>query len=170
MVGGRPVIVGFEHVGPARVLVHRLKYEGVTAVAGVFAAHLADRIDGPLSGVTFVPRVRSRRWRYGIDQGVVLARALAIRLDVPLIRTLDAGWWSPPSAGAPAALRSAPRFAAKRSIRPVGEARWILVDDVMTTGATLAAAAGRLEESFRADVRCVVATSASEVTSLSSRR
>jgi predicted amidophosphoribosyltransferase len=168
-VDGHRVIAGLEHRGPARILVHRLKYEAMLEAARVLAPLLSRQIDYPVDAVTYVPRVLARRWRYGIDQSRELAGAVAAELAVPMIRSLEAQWWSPPSAGAPAASRRPPGFSI-RTRSPMRAGRLLVVDDVLTTGATLRGAAQKLREEFRIDVRLAVATSATEVTSLRSRR
>ena len=166
---GHLVVAGLEHRGPARILVHRLKYEAMLEAARVLAPLVSRQIDYRVDAVTYVPRVLARRWRYGIDQSRELARAVAAELAVPMIRSLEAPWWSPPSAGAPAASRRPPGFSI-RSRSPMPAGRLLVVDDVVTTGATLRGAAQKLREEFLIDVRMAVATSATEVTSLRSRR
>lgn len=166
---GHRVVAGLEHRGPGRILVHRLKYEAMLEAARVLAPLVTRQVDYRVDAVTYVPRVLARRWRYGIDQSRELARAVAAELAVPMIRSLEAPWWSPPSAGAPAASRRPPGFSIRnRSPMPAG--RLLVVDDVLTTGATLRGAAQKLREEFLIDVRLAVATSATEVTSLRSRR
>lgn len=169
-IDGDRLVAAFEHRGPARVLVHRLKYEGIRSAATVFGLPLVQMIDFPVDAVTYVPRVATRRWRYGIDQSKELARAIGSELGVPVVRLLDPGWWSPVSAGAPKAERRTPRFViTPRQLMHDG-ASWLLVDDVLTTGATMRSAAQKIREKFPGDVRSAVATSASEVTSLRARR
>ena len=169
IVDGHRVVTGLEHRGPARILIHRLKYEAMLEAAQVLAPLVSSQLDYPVDAVTYVPRVLARRWRYGIDQSRELARAIAAELGVPTIRSLQPPWWSPPSAGAPAASRRPPAFSIRRRL-PIPTGRWLIVDDVLTTGATLGQAAQKLREEFLIDVRLAVATSATEVTSLRSRR
>lgn len=169
IVDGHRVVGALEHRGPARILVHRLKYEAMLEAARVLGPLVSRQIDYRVDAVTYVPRVLARRWRYGIDQSRELARAVAAELAVPMIQSLEAPWWSPPSAGAPAASRRPPGFSI-RNRSPIPSGRLLVVDDVLTTGATLGGAAHILREEFLLDVRLAVATSATEVTSLRSRR
>jgi predicted amidophosphoribosyltransferase len=170
LVDGRIVRAAFEHSGPARVLVHRLKYEGVRAAGRVLGGAMAGRIRFPVDAVTYVPRVHLRRWRYGIDQSLELARVVAAELGLPVVAALHPGWWSPASAGARAADRQAPIFTVQAKELGTDLLSLVVVDDVLTTGSTLARAAGTLQTNFPINVQSVVATSASEVTSLRSRR
>lgn len=166
LVDGHSVLAGFRHEGAARVLVHRLKYEGIVQAADVLAAQMAARIFFPVRAVSYVPRVMSRRWRYGIDQGAVLADRVGRHIEAPVISILTAAAWGRPSAGARATARVAPRFGIRLMQLPENPGRLVLIDDVVTTGATLRSAAQTLQSGTGQNVQCVVATSVSEVTSL----
>jgi len=154
--GGLLVGSGFVHDGPARVLIHRLKYQGIVQAAGPLAERMAVLLDGREGTLVPVTRVVLRTWRYGIDPGRELTRALAAitgraRADV-LVRPL----WAAGHAGVDRARRAQIRFGA-RSIPP---GPLILIDDVLTTGATLSAARRAVGESV---ISGVTATSAGRV-------
>ena len=99
--------------------------------------------DGDVDAVSWVPLSRRRRAARGFDQALALARVVAPRLDLPLVpllgRVADAG----PQAqrgGAERRLAMRDVFAA----RGRSPERVLLVDDVLTTGATAGACAEAL--------------------------
>jgi predicted amidophosphoribosyltransferase len=130
-------VAAFEHVGPAKALIHGLKYRGVrgyeTLVAGVVASHL------PRLPVVPIPRALSRRLVYGVDAAAVISGAIASELGVPVLDLLQAPIHSRRRAGGDH-RRPVPRF--RLELDPGCQV--ILVDDVVTTGATLLAASGSL--------------------------
>lgn len=135
----------FAHHGAARLMVHRLKYQGLVGVADLLAAAMAPLLPDDASAVVPVPRVWARRWRYGVDPAGELASALGRRRRLPVVHALRSAVWIPRRAGPAPRRRGAPRFS-PGSPAPPGA---VLVDDVITTGLTLAAA-GRVSGLTRA--------------------
>lgn len=131
---GIPVVAAFEHEGVARRLVHQLKYQGVVAVAGLVAEMVAP--DVPELPLVPVPRAMSRRFRYGVDPALELARAIAVRAGVPVVNGLISPIHSRRRAGH---NRNRPPHAYRA--RPFLPGAFVLVDDVLTTGATVLSAA-----------------------------
>jgi ComF family protein len=140
-------LAAFSYAFPADVLVHALKFQGQLAIAGLFGRRLlaelprAERIDVlapvPLSSA----RLRERGYNQSLEIGRALAEAAA-ELDPQLIeRERD----TPPQADLPWAERARNVRGAFRCSRALGGARVAVVDDVMTTGATLDEVAGALK-------------------------
>ena len=156
---GLVVRSAFAHDGTPRNLVHRLKYEGLLPAAHWLAGRMEPLLDGVPGALVPVPRTGTRRLRFGVDAALALALSLSRRTGLPVHRLLRA----PPGArghtGRNSAGRSAPIFFSRPANVPI-----ILVDDVITTGSTLQAAAMRLNGMA---VGAVTATRTLKVTSLS---
>lgn len=153
----------------ARTLVHRLKYDGYEALGPAMATVLARhvRIRQPLCLIP-IPLGRRRLKRRGYNQAEILAHALGETWRVPV---LPAALCRPRETGPQTALDAAAREAnvAGAFSAPAGpptvrwptgrggmrEASVILVDDVLTTGATLSAAAHALSEGGWSDIGAV---------------
>ncbi len=151
----------FAFEGPARASVHHLKYRGVRGVGRALAAAMATCAPAGADVVTWVPLTRRRQAERGFDQARVLAVALGRELDLPVRRLLRRVVANGPQAKRDAAARrSAMRgsFVVRRGIR--APAHVLLVDDVLTTGATAAACAEALLASGVTDVSLVVAARA----------
>jgi predicted amidophosphoribosyltransferase len=154
--GGLPLVAAFEHSGPAPSLVHLLKYRGVVFFADYVAEALATRV--PRLPLVPVPRAMSRRLRYGVDPALEIARRLAIRLEVPVWQILRPPIHARRRAGGDHSVPGS-GFGVRR--RP--SSRVVLVDDVVTTGATIMSACDALGPD-----RVALAASANVVPAVSS--
>ncbi len=135
-IGDLDIDSALEHRGPARRLVHLLKYQGITAAALPLAALMARELKEAPAALVPLPRAWPRRLRYGVDPARQLAGLVAAAIDVPVVDALAAPVWWPSHAGSDRVSRKPPRFMLLRHV-PAGS---VLVDDVLTTGATALAA------------------------------
>ena len=131
------VLAAFTHTQTARILVHRLKYAGMRPAAAVLAAAMVEAMPPEVAALVPVPRAAMRRARYGLDPAIVLAELVSREVGIPLVYVLRAPVWWPANAGKLRTRRRSPSFSALRRA-PIGG---LLIDDVLTTGATLRSAA-----------------------------
>jgi ComF family protein len=157
LVAGVPAWAPVAYDGPARELVKGLKFRGAAGLADAMAAQVvAGAPHGLLEGAALVPvPLHGRRLRRrGFNQAERLALAIAARAGLecaPCLRRLGP---AKPQVGRPRAERLE---AVRESIEATGAAprRAVLVDDVITTGGTLAACAAALRNAGARDVAAV---------------
>ncbi len=120
---------------------HALKYGGRAAYAEIFAAALS-RLPGPRpDGFVPMPLAPARQRERGFNQAGEIARHLGQRLGVPVWQALARTRDTAPQAALPWNTRAANVRGAFAATRSLAGLHLAIVDDVMTTGATLDAAA-----------------------------
>ena len=143
------------YTGAGRELLARLKYRNQRSCVGWLASAMAGALPPKLAvdAVTWAPTSPQRHRSRGFDQAEMLARALGRDISLPvasLLKRVDAAGQT----GRSRSQRSrAPVFAVRRSPPPAV----LVVDDVITTGATLQAAARSLVGAGAERVGAVVA-------------
>jgi predicted amidophosphoribosyltransferase len=135
-LGGLAVASAFVHDGSAASLVHRLKYDGIEGAAAILARAMAELVPADAECLVPVPRAVGRRWRYGIDSGQALAVRVGDLTGLPVRAVLARPLWHPRQAGKARDERR--RRSYRRKERVSGA---VVIDDVITTGATVSAAA-----------------------------
>ena len=143
---------------PADALVHALKYEGWMELAGFMARRMASVLnsDDEVEFVTHVPTTPRRRRRRGYDQARVLAKAVAGILGLPCLDALERRGGGTQVRLTPEARRQnvEGKFRVLSASRSrIQGAGVILIDDVLTTGATATAVASVLGEAGARSVR-----------------
>lgn len=144
----------------AASMVTALKNGDRRALVGWLADQLVAELE-PAAGalVTWAPTSRARRRARGFDQAELLARAVARRWGRPCRRLLER-CPGPPQAGRTAReRRSSPAF---QAVGRPGDLV-VVIDDVVTTGATLSAAARALHQAGVPEVIGLVAARAGGV-------
>jgi ComF family protein len=161
--GPLPIRAVGAHEGPLRRAIHRLKYCGDRALAddlgALLAAELARDIASGASVDVVVPVVlhRSRALARGYDQAALLAETVARETGLPVRRALRRIRQSRPQVELDRAARAA--NVRKAFVGEAGSLRKLsvaLIDDVATTGATLADAAAAARAAGARSVRAYV--------------
>ena len=173
-VGGGLELPGLVALGYYRGTLARAvrayKYDGVRRLAPLLAAALAclvRRRGWRPRLVAHAPLHRSRRRSRGFDQAALLAREVAVALDLPWRPLLERSRATPQQARLGASARRRNVQAAFRATAPVGGSV-LLVDDVFTTGATLGECRAVLEAAGASAVLLAVLAVAGRSSSRSS--
>jgi ComF family protein len=148
----------FPFEGVPRELIVALKFRHRRSAAGVLATQMVRRLRiADVDVVTWAPTSARRVRRRGYDQAEAIARAVARQLGVPCRRLLYRAHGAPQTGKSRADRLTGPAFRARR---PRSGLAVLVVDDVVTTGATLRTAADALRAAGVARVDLVAAASA----------
>lgn len=153
----------FWYEGVVRNGVLRLKFGGASGAAeilgGCIAQCAAEELGGRFDTVTWAPVSRRRLRSRGYDQAELLARAACRRWDTRPERLLRKAAHTPAQSGLKdAAARRANVLGVYEAVNParIAGRQILLIDDVCTTGATLAECARVLRDAGAEDVVCAV--------------
>lgn len=140
------IVVVTGYTGRVRDVLLGLKYQNRRPVAAHVAGLLAGRLGrtaDDVDVVTWAPTSARRRHDRGFDQAELIARAVAAHLGLPCRRLLERDGANEPQTGrsrrdrlAGPAFRASPKVAGRRVL---------VIDDIVTTGATLQSAAAALQ-------------------------
>lgn len=158
---GYPCAVALYYDGPVQTGVHAMKFEGKSWRTEVFAQYIvqaaAEHLSGAFDAVTYVPVSPRRKFARGYDQAQLLARAAAKIWEVRAEQTLRKirHNQAQSSLTRPEDRRENVKnaYAVPRPERVAGR-RFLLIDDVCTTGGTLSACADALMDAGAGSVVC----------------
>lgn len=146
----------FVYEGPARRLVHLLKYESIRAAAVPLARQMAYLPSGEEEIIVPVPTDPRRERRRGFNQSTLLARHIAGELGMQMETALVRVESRHPQTGLSAGERMENLVGCMKACDAVNGKRVLLIDDVVTTGATIREASRALQAAGAKSV-CVFA-------------
>lgn len=154
----------YPYEGSVRQAMIKLKFKHRSYVAPVLAAKIAEQLElqkiPEFDIITWVPIFwRTKRTR-GYDQAELIAKALAVKIQVPIVPLLVKTRKTRPMHKLKAAERRANVIGAFRATRESGELdnmKILLVDDTLTTGSTVSECARILKMCGASKVYCATA-------------
>ena len=156
----RATVAAWAYDFPVDRLVQALKYDGRLALAEPFAVALVAAVarrGEPLPDVVVaLPLAPARQRTRGFNQAHEIARRVAAGVGRPLVAGLERTRDAPPQAALAWSERARNVRRAFAGNAHLAGRRVALVDDVMTTGATLAAAASAARHAGAIDVEAWV--------------
>lgn len=145
---------GFDNVysfgaydGVLRKLIHLFKFGGVRPLRRTFGGFLAQVLprEPRFDAIVPMPLHWRRRWQRGFNQSELLAREISRKWGIPVRKLARRTRATPPQAGLTSAQRTANVQGAFEATTQLKGMRLLLVDDVLTTGATAGACARALK-------------------------
>lgn len=152
--------------GDVRRSILRFKFYNARSYAETYGRLLAMKLlqeETEFDLLTWAPISRMRKWRRGYDQVELIARAVGKELGIAPVATLKKRRNNPPQSGIrDAARRRANVFGVYQVLDPqqISGKRILLLDDIMTTGATAGECARMLLTDGAKEVYCAAVASA----------
>jgi len=147
----------FAYRRPVSGMIRRMKYQGVARMADWMAGEMHKAAERELPGgydvIVPVPMHVRRLRQRGANHAAAIAQALALCSGVPCVPALQRWRDTPQQARLSAFERRKNLDGAFRACQDVRGQRVLLVDDVVTTGATALACARALRAAGAADVQ-----------------
>ena len=134
------------------------KMGGLQAFGDLMAACAAERYSGAFDAVTWVPVSEKRLRKRGYDQSRYLAASLCVDWHVAPQETLRKARDNPPQSGlTDHKARRANVLGVYEAVEPeeISGKRFLLIDDVFTTGATLSECVRVLKDAGASSVVCL---------------
>ena len=161
----RLCVAPFRYEDEVRDSLLRYKFRGVTAYGAAYAEFLAkciDESDISCDIITWVPLSRRRLRSRGYDQARILAEETAKRLGIPCEKLLKKKIDTRPQSGihdAEARRNNAKGVYVCCAPEKAKGRRVLVIDDIVTTGATLSECASELRKAGCAEVYAAAAAS-----------
>ena len=160
-VGKHTCAVTFYYEDMVRAGIRALKFSGRSARAKAFAPYLArtvaEELGGTFDAVTYVPISAQRRFRRGYDQTQLLAKHVAAAWGITAEQTLRKTRNNPPQSLI-RTLRerqeNVQNVYALRERADIAQRRFLLIDDITTSGSTLIVCADLLLAGGASSVVC----------------
>lgn len=160
-IGKYTCAVTFYYEKQVRTAIHALKfsrrYQRAKALAPYLVRTVAEELGGEFDAVTYVPISFQRRFWRGFDQTRLLAGHAAAAWDVKIVKTLHKIRNNPPQSSVITAQ------ARRKNVQNVFETipnaeiagrRFLLIDDITTSGSTMIVCADLLMQAGAASVVC----------------
>lgn len=155
----------YEYEHPLNLLVKKLKYGGEKYLAEVFAREMQSiyfKYVGHADCIVFIPMTEKRKRERGYNQSEELAKELSKLIEVPvisdvLVKTKETE--SQVGLERRERLKNVRGSVSVRSKALVNGKRVLIIDDVMTTGATLEVIAEKLKDAGASEVLAITVAS-----------
>lgn len=131
---------------------------GLSCFGSLMAECAAEQYAGEFDAITWVPVSKKRLKKRGFDQSRYLAASTCVDWHTAPVETLKKVVDNPPQSGlTDASERRANVLGVYEAVNPeqIAGKRWLLIDDVLTTGSTLAECARVMTEAGAKDVMCL---------------
>ncbi len=157
-------LAAWEYAYPVDQLISRFKYQGQRLAGELLARLSLERFvsASPPDLLLAVPMHWRRYWRRGFNQADIIALHWSKALDIPMLAGVHRQSYQPPQRGLSATQRQRNLSAAFRATENVDlrHKHVVIVDDVVTTGATANSLAAilRMAGAERVSVWCLART------------